>query len=542
MELYIRAFITITRYLLPVLSVIMFGICAYGLLKKRVKPYKLILLTDDMEETVIGSGEYLIGSDSQCDIVLDGAKPRHTVLSVSNNYMTVRPVDKHKVAVNRKNIKNETRIAPDDLVTLGEREFSVRVKNGKGKASGKDTGKKAVAFACLNIIQLFMLISLLFAYPSKVLVLILTFSAVILSEWVYMLVTRFLAAFLEIPVMFLVTLGFTVVAHNTVTSVIKQLICLTIGVIASILLAKFIEVPKRAMGFKGIALIIGIAFFAVNMAFGVVYNGAQNWLKIAGFSFQPSELIKVILIFISGACAEKLSSKKDAAPFVAFALFCLGALAYLSDFGTALIYAVTLAVILFIRFCSFKLLYVFGGAALVGGGAVMLFFPYVAKRFFSFGKAFEHAADSGYQQTRTMISAASGGFFGVGGGEGTLVKVAAYDTDIVFGLIVEEWGLIIGLCALFFFVMLMLYAVKSLTVSSSRYYSVTCCAAAVMLLAQVSLNVFGSLDMLPFTGVTLPFISNGGSSLISCIMLVAFFRAAVRDEHIILSERRRRDE
>ena len=63
-----------------------------------------------------------------------------------------------------------------------------------------------------------------------------------------------------------------------------------------------------------------------------------------------------------------------------------------------------------------------------------------------------------------------------------------------------------------------------------------------MLLTQASLNVFGSLDMLPFTGVTLPFISNGGSSLISCIMLIAFFRAAVRDEHIILSERRRKDE
>ncbi|MEE0839656.1 MAG: FtsW/RodA/SpoVE family cell cycle protein [Acutalibacteraceae bacterium] len=542
MELYIRAFITITRYLLPVLSAIMSVICAYGLLKKRVKPYKLILLTDDMEETVIGSGEYLIGSDSQCDIVLDGTKPRHAVLSVSNNYMKLRPVDKQKVAVNRKNIKNETRIAPDELITLGDREFSVRMKNNKDRATGKDIGKKAIAFACLNLTQVFMLISLLFAFPAKAPLLLLTFSAVIVSEWVYMLLTRFLAAFLEIPVMFLVTLGFTVVAHNTVTTIMKQFICLAVGIIASVLLAKFIELPKRAIGFKGIALIIGIALFTVNMVYGVVYNGAQNWLKIAGFSFQPSELIKVILIFISGACAEKLSSRKDAAPFVAFALFCLGALAYLSDFGTALIYAVTLAVLLFIRFCSFKLLYVFGGAALVGGGAVMLFFPYVAKRFFSFGKAFEHAADSGYQQTRAMISAASGGLFGVGGGEGTLVKVAAYDTDIVFGLIVEEWGLIIGLCALFFFVILMLYAVKTLTVSSSRYYSVTCCAAAVMLLTQASLNVFGSLDMLPFTGVTLPFISNGGSSLISCIMLIAFFRAAVRDEHIILSERRRKDE
>lgn len=542
MEMYIRGFITIVRYIMPVLSLLMLIICAKGLLKGKVKPYKIVLLTDDMKETLLHSGEFLIGSDDECDIVLNGLKARHAVLSISNNYMTLRPIEKCKIGINRKSIKGETRFAPDDLITMGDREFSIRLKNNKGKPTGKSMGKKTVAFACLNIIQIFILISLCFAFESKAPSLIGVFSLLIIGEWVYLFITRFLGAFLEIPIMFLITVGFSVVAHNTVGAVIKQAICLVIGMVGAILLAKIIEHPKMAIGLKGVALVAGIAFFTVNMVFGVIYNGAQNWLKIAGFSFQPSELIKVILIFICAASVDKLADVKDIAPFVAFSLFCLGSLAYLSDFGTALIYAFVLALVLFIRLCSYKLLGIFSGAALLGGGAVVIIFPYVAKRIFSFGKAFEHASSSGYQQTRAMISAASGGFFGVGAGNGTLVKVAAYDTDIVFGLIVEELGLIIGICVLACFVLLVLYAIKTLSVSSSSYYSITCCAASVLLLVQTSLNVFGSLDMLPFTGVTLPFISNGGSSLISCIMLMAYFRVAVRDEHIVLSERRRKNE
>jgi cell division protein FtsW (lipid II flippase) len=151
-------------------------------------------------------------------------------------------------------------------------------------------------------------------------------------------------------------------------------------------------------------------------------------------------------------------------------------------------------------------------------------FPYVAKRVFSFGKAFENAYDSGYQQTRAMIATASGGLFGVGGGKGTLIKVSAADTDIVFGLISEELGLIVSLSAISVFIIFVLYSVKVLVGSKSTYYSITAVATSVLLLMQTALNVFGTLDMLPFTGVTLPFVSNGGSSLLSCMLLTAFLR------------------
>jgi cell division protein FtsW (lipid II flippase) len=256
----------------------------------------------------------------------------------------------------------------------------------------------------------------------------------------------------------------------------------------------------------------------------VVYNGAQNWLNIGGISVQPSEFIKVALIFISGASVEKLSSIKDTLLFAVFSVFCLGSLFYLSDFGTALIYAVVFFTVISIRLCSVKLIALLFSLAVLCGGAVTILFPYVAKRVFSFGKAFENAYDSGYQQTRAMIATASGGLFGVGGGKGTLIKVSAADTDIVFGLVSEEFGLIVSLCVLSLFVIFVLYSVKVLLNSKSTYYSITTVATSVLLLMQTTLNVFGTLDMLPFTGVTLPFISNGGSSLLSCLLLTAFLR------------------
>ena len=281
---------------------------------------------------------------------------------------------------------------------------------------------------------------------------------------------------------------------------------------------------KRAIKLRFIAFILGATLFGENLLFGVIYNGAQNWINIGGFSFQPSEFIKVALVFICGASVEKLSSIKDIFLFIVFSLFCLGSLFYLSDFGTALIYAIVFFTVVAIRICSVKLIAILSAFAFAVGGAVMIFFPYVAKRIFSFGKAFENAYDSGYQQTRAMIATASGGLFGVGGGRGTLINVSAADTDIVFGLISEEFGLIISLCVMSVFIVFVLYSIRVLTNSKSTYYSVTACATSVLLLTQTALNVFGTLDMLPFTGVTLPFISNGGSSLISCLVLTAFLR------------------
>ena len=125
-----------------------------------------------------------------------------------------------------------------------------------------------------------------------------------------------------------------------------------------------------------------------------------------------------------------------------------------------------------------------------------------------------------------MSAAASGGLFGKGAGSGWLKDVFAANTDMVFAVVCEEQGLIIAVCMVLSVLTLAFFAVRSARHGRSAYYSIAACAAMSMLMVQMGLNVFGSLDILPFTGVTFPFVSRGGSSLLSCWMLLAFIKGA----------------
>ena len=152
--------------------------------------------------------------------------------------------------------------------------------------------------------------------------------------------------------------------------------------------------------------------------------------------------------------------------------------------------------------------------------------PYIAQRFATWGHAWEDIYDKGFQQTRAMSAAASGGLYGKGAGGGWLKDIFAANTDMVFAVICEEQGLIIGLIMVLAVLVLAFFAVRSARRGRSAYYSIASCAAMSMLLVQLALNVFGSLDLLPFTGVTFPFVSRGGTSLISCWMLMAFIKSS----------------
>lgn len=155
----------------------------------------------------------------------------------------------------------------------------------------------------------------------------------------------------------------------------------------------------------------------------------------------------------------------------------------------------------------------------------------------TWGHAWEDVWDSGYQQTHAMSAAASGGLFGRGAGAGSLVDITAADTDMVFAVLSEELGLIIAVLAMFAVIALALFAVRNAARGRSTFYVIAGCAAVSLMMVQMGLNIFGSLDILPFTGVTFPFVSKGGTSLISCWMLLAFVKATDtrRDASFVVS-------
>ena len=125
-----------------------------------------------------------------------------------------------------------------------------------------------------------------------------------------------------------------------------------------------------------------------------------------------------------------------------------------------------------------------------------------------------------------MSAIASGGLFGKGTEASFLKSVGAANTDLVFGVISEEFGLLLALCTVFVLLVLTVYAVRCASTARSSYYVIAANAAAAMLVFQASLNILGAVDVLPLTGVTLPFVSMGGSSMISCWALLAYIKTA----------------
>ena len=279
---------------------------------------------------------------------------------------------------------------------------------------------------------------------------------------------------------------------------------------------------------EGLGIAIGaILLFVANLVLGKDVNGSRNWIFIGPFSFQPSEFIKIAFVFVGASTLDHLQTKKNITEFIVFAAICLAFLFLMRDFGTALIFFACFLIIAFMRSGSFRTIFLILAAACFGVFLILQFKPYVAQRFSGWMHVWEHTQDSlGYQQVRTMTYIASGGLFGLGLGNGILKYVAAGDSDLVFGMLCEEQGLLMGMAVLFALVLFILYARSDVTRSRSTFYAIAACAVSGMLLFQAALNVFGPTDVLPLTGVTLPFISAGGSSMISVWGLLAFLKAS----------------
>ena len=242
---------------------------------------------------------------------------------------------------------------------------------------------------------------------------------------------------------------------------------------------------------------------------------------------QPSEFVKIAFIFVVTSTLDRLQTKKNMGEFLVFTGACIGLLALMPDFGMALILFATFLILAFMRSGSVRTIALVLAGAVLAVLVVLTVKPYVLERFMGWGHVWEHVNDNmGYSQTRTLTYLASGGFFGVGLGNSYLAPVFAADSDLVFGLLCEEQGLLLGLVVLFAFVLFVFYARSDVTRSRSTFFSIAACSAAGMLLFQAALNVFGATDVLPMTGVTLPFISAGGSSMLAVWGLLAFLKAS----------------
>ncbi len=335
----------------------------------------------------------------------------------------------------------------------------------------------------------------------------------------------------ELIAFLLTAIGLSVTLSVYPNLAVKQLIAVLIGICGFIFVGWLLRDIDRIMFLRVPIAICAVGLLAFTLVFAKLTNGAKNWIYIGGLSIQPSELVKVAFIIVGAATLERLQSNRSLTKFIVFALGCVGCLFLMYDFGTALIFFFTFIVISFMRSGDVRTIALVCTGAFMGGLLVLIFKPYVANRFAAYGHVWENFDTSGFQQTRTMIYSAAGGLFGVGLGNGKLRGVYAATEDLVFGVICEEFGMIMAGAILLSYVALLVYSIRHSKYARSSFYAIVACAASALMLFQASLNVFGVNDILPLTGVTLPFISRGGSSIMCCWMLMGLIKSVDRSTY-----------
>ena len=388
----------------------------------------------------------------------------------------------------------------------------------------------AVTLLELTIFQLFLLMQhAIFAKPEQLPTIALGFLSLAIMQWSCYNAMRVIGRSgfeVETLAFYLSTLGMSVAASSTPDDMYKQILLTLAGVILFLIGGWWLRSLDRTEAMRLPIAAGALMLLAINAVFSDVILGARNWLIIGGYSFQPSELVKVGYVYVGAATLEHLFRERNLYSFIAFSAMCVLALALIGDFGTALVFFLCFLVISFMRSGSIATVILAISGAIIAGLLAVTARPYIGQRFSVWGHVWEDVYDKGYQQARAMSAAAAGGLFGKGGGAGWLKDIVAGNTDMVFAVICEEQGLIIALCMCLAVLTLAFFAIRSARTGRSSYYAIASCAAMSMLLTQVALNVFGSLDILPFTGVTFPFVSRGGSSLLSCWMMMAYIKGA----------------
>lgn len=534
------------RMLLPVYTVvIVYQI--FAAMRRRRRPERPLVLLEDMdtgEKIPVLFWENAVGRARGSDIAVDdpAVSRNHCVLlRRKEGWFITDTGSKTGTYVNGKRVVRRTKVNIDDEISIGNKEYAF--KRGEefdeelqsswffSKVTNKPAIQPYKIMILVSLFHIFMAVEACFCDGAKDFDPAVLCGVLVGVEWLFFFVSRVIlkrVAFeLEALGLFFTGIGVMLLARQELRSAYVQLIAATIGMIVFCALIKFIENPDRIGQWRLIIMIVAVLLLGINLVFGRVTNGSANWVHIGPVTVQPSEFVKIAFIFVGASTLDRLQTKQNLLEFIIFSAICVGALALMGDFGTALIFFGTFLLISFTRSGDFKTVILALTGAGLGGFIVLNMKPYVLRRFQGWRHVWQYTQDSrGYQQARTLTYIASGGLFGVGIGNGVLKYVAASESDLVFGLMSEEMGFISAVTIAVAIATLFIYARSVTTRSRSTFYSISACCAAGLFVIQMSLNVFGATDILPLTGVTFPFISAGGTSIISCWGLLAFIKAA----------------
>ena len=539
--IYANVFAHIFRWVAPVLIFVLMLRCIKPLLTFRREPeiWAWLCLADG-KKLPITHWENVIGRSNRSDIVIDfpTVSRSHAVLTrYDDGSWTITDADSTDgVFVNGKRVRIRA-LQPEDIISIGGIEMMLQPisRRQEQKLAQLRTPAASVFSSIANVLLLTvfqMLCIVAFSLENDPIVsqnILIGFGGIAVCQWlllVFYICIRRTSYEVETIAFLLCTMGMAVIATTAPDESLKQLIAMAIGIVAFLLVGWSLRDLERAKKVRYVAAFAGVGFLIITLLFGQEYYGAKNWLVIGSLSLQPSELSKVCFVFVGASAMDRILTKRNIFLFIAYSVLICGFLALMNDFGTALIFFCAFLVIAYMRSGNVGTIALACTALGFAGVVALKIAPHALRRFNSWRHIWEVPLEGGYQQTKALMCMASGGLLGLGAGNGWMENVFAADSDVAIATVTEEWGLLIMVMLVLSIIALAVFVVRSAAVERSSFYTIGSCTAVSIMLVQVILNTLGTVDVLPLTGVTFPFLSNGGSSMICSWGLLGFVKAA----------------
>lgn len=335
----------------------------------------------------------------------------------------------------------------------------------------------------------------------------------------------------------LLVIGMIVITRISFDKAFKQFLFIAVGSILMLVIPLFLQKGSIFRKFSAIYFVIGVSLLAVVVAIGATSYGAKLTISIGSFSFQPSEFVKILFIFFVASMLYKKTNFKQVLLTSGLSAIYVLLLVASKDLGGALLYFVSYLMILYVA--TRKMRYLGAGMGGMAIAAVLGYciFPHVRTRVFVWLNPTADIDNKGYQICQSLFGIGTGGWFGFGIGEGLPTKIPVVDKDFIFSAISEEFGAIfaIGLILLCFSCFIMIVNVSMQM--KDRFYKLVGIGLASLYAMQVILTIGGAIKFIPSTGVTLPLVSYGGSSMLSTFIIFGivqglYMRKAVSQSNI----------
>jgi cell division protein FtsW (lipid II flippase) len=322
----------------------------------------------------------------------------------------------------------------------------------------------------------------------------------------------------------LLAIGFVILTRLNYTKAIKQFKIVTISLIIGLIVPFLIKKLKFLKSLTWVYGLVGILSLGVVAILGPVTHGSKLSYTIGGYTFQPSEFVKIIFVFF---IAGMLAASKE---FVQIIITSLAAAIHIiilvisKDLGSALIFFVAYVVMVFIATHNYFYLFMGIAAGSVASVVAYKLFSHVRVRVQAWRDPFAYIDGSGYQISQSLFAIGTGGWFGMGLYQGDPTSIPYVEEDSVFSAIAEEMGVIFSLCLILIclscFIMFMNISMRI----REEFYRYIAVGLSVMYIFQVFLTIGGGTRFIPLTGVTLPLISYGGSSVLTTIIMFAIIQ------------------